>query len=188
MEDRREELYQYYLQNKAVLEIGHHKKRFKRIPPERIKYRVLLAIMMVRDVKVIDLAEMLNIHRKTVSEWLYKDKEANEENQKKVADIFGYPPEVLFFKQSVGTFVERPSAAKFFKTKAAYNAKNEILAGLHLIHDFSVADVADKIGISPSNLRRWMYKGVIPTFENQAKAAFFFKMPMKILFTYVKKV
>ncbi|WP_019911874.1 helix-turn-helix domain-containing protein [Paenibacillus sp. HW567] len=171
--------------NRKYLGQGVRVKRFRKPKRSQIRNRVLLAILMAKDMKLSRLAEELSVSSRSVSAWVYEGRIPSRTNLEKVCRILGYPPHILFnealLRQS--PIVCQPTPSRFMKRTNAHSPdSNVILTGLCMVYDFSVTDVSIWIGVHPGTFRKWLHQCHLPTLALQEKAENFFHIPRHILF------
>ena len=171
--------------NRKYLGQGVRVKRFRRPKRSQIRNRVLLAILMAKDIKLSHFAEELAISSRSVSAWVYEGRIPSRTNMDKACRILGYPAHILFNETLIreSPILCQPSASRFMKRAQSVSPKrNIILLGLCMVHDLSVTDVSHWIHIHPGTFRKWLHYGHLPTPALQDKAAAFFRIPPNILF------
>ncbi|QSF46769.1 MULTISPECIES: helix-turn-helix domain-containing protein [Paenibacillus] len=171
--------------NRKYLGQGVRVKRFRRPKRSQIRNRVLLAILMAKDIKLSKLAEELAVSSRSVSAWVYEGRIPSRNNLEKVCRLLGYPSHILFnealLRQS--PIVCQPTPSRFMKRTLAHSPQNNvILTGLCMVYDFSVTDVSVWIGVHPGTFRKWLHQCHLPTLALQEKAESFFRIPRNILF------
>ncbi|SES98540.1 helix-turn-helix transcriptional regulator [Paenibacillus sp. NFR01] len=171
--------------NRKYLGQGVRVKRFRRPKRSQIRNRVLLAILMARDIKLSKLAEELSVSSRSVSAWVYEGRIPSKVNIDKVCRLLGYPAHVLFnealLRQS--PILCQPTPSRFMKrSNVSTSRANVILTGLCMVYDFSVTDVSIWIGIHPGTFRKWLHQAHLPALALQEKAETFFRIPRSILF------
>ncbi|WP_151736147.1 helix-turn-helix domain-containing protein [Paenibacillus tengchongensis] len=171
--------------NRKYLGQGVRVKRFRRPKRSQIRNRVLLAILMAKDIKLSRLAEELSVSSRSVSAWVYEGRIPSRNNMDKTCRLLGYPQHVLFnealLRQS--PIVCQPTPSRFMKRSAAGSPRsNVILTGLCMVYDFSVTDVSIWIGVHPGTFRKWLHHNHLPSLALQEKAEQFFRIPRSILF------
>lgn len=171
--------------NRKYLGQGVRVKRFRRPKRSQIRNRVLLAILMAKDIKLSRLAEELSVSSRSVSAWVYEGRIPSRTNLDKVCRLLGYPSHILFnealLRQS--PIVCQPTPSRFMKRSLAGSPNcNIILTGLCMVYDFSVTDVSIWIGVHPGTFRKWLHQSHLPTLALQEKAENFFRIPRNILF------
>jgi len=77
---------------------GLNKKKFRSPRVWKVKNRILYGLLWVEDIKLSQLADMVNVNPRTVQNWIYKGIIPNEENTKKICDILKIPEYILFGK------------------------------------------------------------------------------------------
>ncbi|KWX88002.1 DNA-binding protein [Paenibacillus riograndensis] len=160
-------------------------KRYSRPKRRQIRTRVLLAVLMAKDIKLSRLAEELSVSSRSVSAWVYEGRIPSRTNLDKVCRTLGYPSHILFnealLRQS--PIVCQPTPSRFMKRANARSPhSNVILTGLCMVYDFSVTDVSIWIGVHPGTFRKWLHQCHLPTLALQEKAENFFHIPRHILF------
>ncbi|BCG58668.1 helix-turn-helix domain-containing protein [Paenibacillus sp. URB8-2] len=172
------------LVNRKYLGKGVRIKRFRRPQRSQIRNRVLLAVLMSRDIKLSRLAEELSVSSRSVSAWVYESRIPSKTNMDKACRFLGYPQHVLFnealLRQS--PILCQPSSSRFMKRSAEQPHRSDILTGLCMVHDLSVTDAARWIGVHPGTFRKWMHQSLLPAPSLQEKAEAFFRIPRAILF------
>ena len=131
--------------NRKYLGQGVRVKRFRRPKRSQIRNRVLLAILMAKDIKLSRLAEELSVSSRSVSAWVYEGRIPSRTNLDKVCRLLGYPSHILFNEALVrqSPIVCQPTPSRFMKrTLAGSPRSNVILTGLCMVYDFSVTDVS----------------------------------------------
>ncbi|MBT2289410.1 helix-turn-helix transcriptional regulator [Paenibacillus albidus] len=171
--------------NRKYLGQGVRVKRFRRPKRSQIRNRVLLAILMAKDIKLSRLAEDLSVSSRSVSAWVYEGRIPSKNNMDKTCRLLGYPPNVLFnealLRQS--PILCQPTPSRFMKRSMNNSPRsNVILTGLCMVYDLSVTDVSIWIGIHPGTFRKWLHYSHLPTLALQEKAETFFRIPRHILF------
>lgn len=171
--------------NRKYLGKGVRVKRFRRPTRSQIRNRVLLAILMAKDMKLSRFAEELDVSSRSVSAWVYEGRIPSKNNLDNACRLLGYPPHVLFnealLRQS--PIVCQPKPSRFMKrSHSSSPSSNIILTGLCMVYDFSVTDVSNWIGIHPGTFRKWLHYSHLPTPSMQEKAEVFFRIPRNILF------
>lgn len=171
--------------NRKYLGQGVRVKRFRRPKRSQIRNRVLLAVLMAKDIKLSKLAEELSVSSRSVSAWVYEGRIPSRNNLDKVCRLLGYPSHILFnetlLRQS--PIVCQPTPSRFMKRTLAHSPQNNvILTGLCMVYDFSVTDVSIWIGVHPGTFRKWLHQCHLPTLALQEKAESFFRIPRHILF------
>lgn len=171
--------------NRKYLGQGVRVKRFRRPKRSQIRNRVLLAILMAKDMKLSRLAEELSVSSRSVSAWVYEGRIPSRTNLDKVCRLLGYPSHILFnealLRQS--PIVCQPTPSRFMKRTLAHAPQsNVIMTGLCMVYDFSVTDVSIWIGVHPGTFRKWLHQCHLPTPALQEKAENFFRIPRHILF------
>jgi len=171
--------------NRKYLGQGVRVKRFRRPKRSQIRNRVLLAILMAKDMKLSQFAEKLSISSRSVSAWVYEGRIPSRTNIDKACRILGYPAHILFNKNLIreSPILCQPAPSRFMKRAQSTSPKrNMILLGLCMVYDLSVTDVSHWISIHPGTFRKWLHYGHLPTPSMQDKAAEFFRIPASILF------
>ncbi|KGE16433.1 helix-turn-helix domain-containing protein [Paenibacillus wynnii] len=171
--------------NRKYLGQGVRVKRFRRPKRSQIRNRVLLAILMAKDVKLSQFAEELSISSRSVSAWVYEGRIPSRINMDKACRILGYPAHILFNEALINDspILCQPYSSRFMKRAQSNSPKrNKILLGLCMVYDLSVTDVSHWISIHPGTFRKWLHYGHLPSPVMQDKAAEFFKVPPTILF------
>ncbi|AIQ63501.1 DNA-binding protein [Paenibacillus stellifer] len=172
------------LVNRKYLGKGVRIKRFRRPQKSQIRNRVLLAVLMARDIKLSRLAEELSVSSRSVSAWVYESRIPSKTNIEKVCRYLGYPQHVLFnealLRQS--PILCQPAPSRYMKRTAVQPRRSDILTGLCMVHDISVTDASRWIGVHPGTFRKWLHHSVLPAPALQEKAEIFFRIPRSILF------
>ncbi|MHA0857422.1 helix-turn-helix domain-containing protein [Paenibacillus sp. CMAA1364] len=171
--------------NRKYLGKGVRVKRFRKPTRCQIRNRVLLGILMVRDIKLSALAEELSISSRSVSAWVYEGRIPSKKNMDNVCKFLGYPRHILFNEQHLNTspVISQPSASKFMqRTITRSPVKNHILTGVCMVYDLSVSDVSRWMDVHPGTFRKWLHQGTLPSILFQQKAEDFFRIPKSILF------
>ncbi|WP_410511850.1 helix-turn-helix transcriptional regulator [Paenibacillus sp. BR2-3] len=171
--------------NRKYLGQGVRVKRFRRPQRSQIRNRVLLAILMAKDVKLSQFAEELSISSRSVSAWVYEGRIPSKTNMDKACRLLGYPAHILFNEALIreSPILCQPSPSRFMKrTQSSSSKRNYILSGLCMVYDLSVTDVSHWISIHPGTFRKWLHYGHTPANSLQEKAARFFRIPQYILF------
>ena len=173
--------------NRKYLGKGVRVKRFRRPQRSQIRNRVLLAVLMARDIKLSRLAEELSVSSRSVSAWVYEGRIPSKTNLDKTCRHLGYPPHILFnetlLRQS--PILCQPTPSRYMKRavgNTGSSRRNTILSGLCMVYDFSVTDVSVWIGVHPGTFRKWLNHGQLPTPAMQDKAERFFRIPRAVLF------
>lgn len=111
--------------NRKYLGQGVRVKRFRRPKRSQIRNRVLLAILMARDMKLSRLAEELSVSSRSVSAWVYEGRIPSRTNLDKVCRLLGYPSHILFnealLRQS--PIVCQPTPSRFMKERLPVHRK-----------------------------------------------------------------
>lgn len=172
------------LVNRKYLGKGVRIKRFRRPQKSQIRNRVLLAVLMSRDIKLSRLAEELSVSSRSVSAWVYESRIPSKTNIDKVCRYLGYPQHVLFnealLRQS--PILCQPAPSRYMKRSSVQPRRSDILTGLCMVHDLSVTDASRWIGVHPGTFRKWLHHSVLPAPHLQEKAEAFFRIPRNILF------
>lgn len=177
--------------NRKYLGQGVRVKRFRRPQRSQIRNRVLLAILMARDIKLSRLAEELPVSSRSVSAWVYEGRIPSRKNLEKVCRYLGYPAHVLFnealLRQS--PILCQPTPSRYMKRTSSQSLHgNSVLTGLCMVYDLSVTDVSIWIGVHPGTFRKWLHFSHLPSLALQEKAEAFFRIPRTILFADCDKV
>ncbi|CAM2963162.1 helix-turn-helix domain-containing protein [Paenibacillus sediminis] len=173
------------LMNRKYLGKGVRVKRFRKPTRCQIRNRVLLAILMANDIKLSQLAENLSVSSRSVSAWVYEGRQPGKKNSERVCGELGYPRHILFNESVLNKqpIICQPEPSRFMKrTITRSPVKNKILAGLCMVHDLSVTDIANWIGVHPGTFRKWLHQGILPSATYQQKTEQFFRIPRSILF------
>lgn len=171
--------------NRKYLGQGVRVKRFRRPQRSQIRNRVLLAILMAKDVKLSQFASEMSVSSRSVSAWVYEGRIPSKNNIEKACRILGYPAHVLFNEALIreSPILCQPSPSRFMKRALSTSPKrNIILTGLCMVYDLSVTDVSHWISVHPGTFRKWLHYGHLPAPAMQEKAAQFFRIPRIILF------
>ncbi|MEK3866042.1 helix-turn-helix transcriptional regulator [Paenibacillus sp. FSL H7-0716] len=171
--------------NRKYLGQGVRVKRFRRPKRSQIRNRVLLAVLMAKDIKLSRLAEELGISSRSVSAWVYEGRIPSNNNIDKTCRLLGYPPHILFNEALIrqSPIVCQPTPSRFMRRSITSSPRsNVILTGLCMVYDFSVTDVSIWIGVHPGTFRKWLHNSHLPTPALQEKAEAFFRIPRHILF------
>lgn len=171
--------------NRKYLGQGVRVKRFRRPKRSQIRNRVLLAILMAKDMKLSQFAEELSISSRSVSAWVYEGRIPSRTNMDKACRILGYPAHILFSETLIreSPILCQPTPSRFMKRALSPSPKrNIILLGLCMVYDLSVTDVSQWISVHPGTFRKWLHYGHLPATSLQDKAAEFFRIPPNILF------
>lgn len=107
--------------NRKYLGQGVRVKRFRRPKRSQIRNRVLLAILMAKDIKLSRLAEELSVSSRSVSAWVYEGRIPSRTNLDKVCRLLGYPSHILFNEALVrqSPIVCQPTPSRFMKRTLA---------------------------------------------------------------------
>ncbi|MGF7045836.1 transcriptional regulator with XRE-family HTH domain [Paenibacillus sp. DS2015] len=171
--------------NRKYLGKGVRVKRFRKPTRCQIRNRVLLAVLMVKDIKLSKLAEELSVSSRSVSVWVYEGRIPSKKNLDKVCQYLGYPRHILFNEEVIqkSPVICQPSHSHFMRrTITRSPIQNQILTGLCMVHDLSVSDVSQWIGAHPGTFRKWLHQGTHPSRTFQDKTEQFFRIPKSILF------
>jgi len=171
--------------NRKYLGKGVRVKRFRRPQRSQIRNRVLLAILMAKDVKLSQFAEELSVSSRSVSAWVYEGRIPSKTNMDKACSLLGYPAHILFNETLIrqSPILCQPSPSRFMKRASSQSPRrNLILTGLCMVYDLSVTDVSRWIDIHPGTFRKWLHQGQLPSASMQDKAAQFFRISRHILF------
>ncbi|ASA20617.1 helix-turn-helix domain-containing protein [Paenibacillus donghaensis] len=171
--------------NRKYLGQGVRVKRFRRPTRSQIRNRVLLAVLMAKDMKLSRLAEELSVSSRSVSAWVYEGRIPSSNNRDKACRLLGYPAHVLFNEALVrqSPIVCQPTPSRFMRRNlSGAPHSNIILTGLCMVYDFSVTDVSIWIGVHPGTFRKWLHYSLMPSQTLQEKAEDFFRIPRHILF------
>ena len=171
--------------NRKYLGKGVRVKRFRKPTRCQIRNRILLAILMVKDIKLSTLAEELSISSRSVSAWVYEGRIPGKKNMENVCQYLGYPRHILFNETLVqqSPIICQPTHSKFMRrTITRSPVSNHILTGLCMVYDLSVSDVSKWIEVHPGTFRKWLHQGTLPSISFQQKAEDFFRIPKSILF------
>jgi transcriptional regulator with XRE-family HTH domain len=171
--------------NRKYLGKGVRVKRFRKPTRCQIRNRVLLAILMVRDIKLSSLAEELSISARSVSAWVYEGRIPSKKNMDNVCNYLGYPRHILFNESLLekSPIICQPAHSKFMRrTVTRSPVSNHILTGLCMVYDLSVSDVSKWINVHPGTFRKWLHQGTLPSITFQDKTEDFFHIPKSILF------
>lgn len=105
--------------NRKYLGQGVRVKRFRRPKRSQIRNRVLLAVLMAKDIKLSRLAEELGISSRSVSAWVYEGRIPSNNNIDKTCRLLGYPPHILFNEALIrqSPIVCQPTPSRFMKKK-----------------------------------------------------------------------
>ncbi|WP_025689541.1 helix-turn-helix domain-containing protein [Paenibacillus zanthoxyli] len=170
--------------NRKYLGKGVRIKRFRRPQRSQIRNRVLLAVLMSRDIKLSKFAEELSVSSRSVSAWVYESRIPSRTNIEKACRYLGYPQHVLFnealLRQS--PILCQPAPSRYMKRSKVYPRRSDILTGLCMVHDLSVTDTGHWIGVHPGTFRKWLHNSQLPSPSLQEKAEAFFRIPRAILF------
>lgn len=143
--------------NRKYLGKGIRVKRFRKPSRCQIRNRVLLAVLMVNDIKLSQLAEELGVSSRSVSAWVYEGRIPGKKNLDKVCQFLGYPHHILFNRSvtSSSPIICQPSPSRFMRrTLTRSPVDNKILTGLCMVHDLSVSDVSEWMDIHPGTFRK----------------------------------
>ncbi|WP_379137195.1 helix-turn-helix domain-containing protein [Paenibacillus sp. sgz500958] len=171
--------------NRKYLGQGVRVKRFRRPQRSQIRNRVLLAILMAKDIKLSQFAEDLSVSSRSVSAWVYEGRIPSRNNIDKACRLLGYPAHILFNETVIrqSPILCQPDPSRFMKRALSHSPKrNVILTGLCMVYDLSVTDVSRWIGIHPGTFRKWLHYGHLPALSFQDKASQFFRISPSILF------
>ncbi|KAA8999786.1 helix-turn-helix transcriptional regulator [Paenibacillus spiritus] len=171
--------------NRKYLGKGVRVKRFRRPQRSQIRNRVLMAVLMSRDIKLSRLAEELSVSSRSVSAWIYEGRIPSQTNLDKTCRYLGYPAHVLFNEALIrqSPVLCQPAPSRFMKQAAGEAPKrSDILTGLCMVHDISVTDASRWIGVHPGTFRKWLHHSYLPSAAMQEKAETFFRIPRLILF------
>ncbi|WP_322903521.1 XRE family transcriptional regulator [Paenibacillus campi] len=171
--------------NRKYLGKGVRVKRFRRPTRCQIRNRVLLAVLMVKDIKLSELAERLSVSSRSVSAWVYEGRLPGKANLEKVCRELGYPHHILFNPQVINNspVICQQAPSRFMKrTITRSPVRNHILTGLCMVHDLSVTDVSHWIGVHPGTFRKWLHQATLPSPAFQEKTEQFFRIPKSVLF------
>lgn len=169
-------------QNRHHIGKGVRISRFRRPNSWIVQNRVLMSILIVENIKLSELAEKIGVSPRTVAAWVYEGRTPSEDNQRKVSEQLGLPPNILFAEQQGSPVIEIPEESKFmFRVIKNSPVKNRVLAGLLAIHNISATDLCRWIEISPATLRKYIHQGTAPHPEILRKLSDFFQFPQFLL-------
>ncbi|CAM3939713.1 XRE family transcriptional regulator [Cohnella lubricantis] len=179
---------QLALRNRDKIGKGIRKPRFRKPKSWTVRNRVLMAVLIVEDVKLSELAEELGVAPRTVASWIYEGVHPTEEYRAAIAHKFGLPQHVLFHLDEHGLEAAEAIAAafqgegKFYKRALLGAKRNRILSGLFAVHGVSPAAFSRKAGIAPATTRKYMHQGALPDAGYRELYCDFFGLPEDVLF------
>ncbi len=65
-------------------------------PPKRVRNRVLYGLMLVEDIKTIEMAQKLGVSQRAVERWIADGIIPKQHRQDQLAKILRCPPHILF--------------------------------------------------------------------------------------------
>lgn len=81
---------------------GGKKKAFRRLRTWDVENKILYGIMFSLNLKISDLAEIINVNPRTVQAWVFEGRTPNEKNREKLSKLLGYPEYILFYDLKEG--------------------------------------------------------------------------------------
>lgn len=171
----------YIEKNKEFLGKGIKKPRFRR--PNKVTNRVLYSILLVDDMKVSQFAEAVGVMYQRANSWMFHGDVPNEENQKKIEDLLGYPKNILFYENNVeGVEIKVPIEGKFYwrviKNQPIYN---KIIPGLFALHNLPFTKTCAYLGVPLKAIQNFIHYGQPLSIETLQKLSEFFLLPNEIL-------
>lgn len=87
-----------WFKGKKKKKLGEVKSHTKFRTPKiwGIKNRILYGLLLAEDIKLSELAEMINVNSRTVQGWCFEGTIPNQENKDKVCEILNVPEYILF--------------------------------------------------------------------------------------------
>jgi len=76
---------------------GGKKKSFRRLREWNVENKILYGIMFSLNLKISDLAKIINVSPRTVQAWVFEGRNPNEENKESLSKLLGYPEYILFY-------------------------------------------------------------------------------------------
>lgn len=166
-------------QNRKYMGKGIRVPRFRKPTKRKPRNAVLLALLMIEDIKLSELAKRLNVSQRSVNAWVY-ERDPSADNQLRISDTLGYPLKLIFNhpKQSAEVSFDTQFNAL---SKRAVNPL-PVLTGLFMVYDVSPVHLCEFLQIPASNLRTCMRKGKEPIPAYRDQLCHFFRLPPDILF------
>lgn len=172
--------------NRDKIGKGIRKPRFRKPKNWVVRNRVLMAVLIVEDVKLSELAEELGVAPRTVASWIYEGVYPTEEYRAAIAHKFGLPQRVLFHRDDHGGEGSAAAAmqeeGKFYKRALLGAKRNRILSGLFAVHGISPAAFSRSVGVAPATTRKYMHQGALPDAGYRYVYCDFFGLPEDVLF------
>ncbi|GIP36152.1 XRE family transcriptional regulator [Paenibacillus sp. J2TS4] len=168
--------------NKHKLGKGIKKPRFRKAKQWVIQNRILMAVLIVEDVKLSELAKEVGVAPRTVASWIYEGVKPTEEYRAHISHKFGLPQSVLFFDDRHYDQIPAWTGKRFLKRVLLGEKKNRILTGLFAVHDLSPSDFSKEMNLAPATTRKYMHQGKKPAPEVGEIYCSFFGLPEEILF------
>ena len=78
------------------IEVINLKGKTKFRPPSRVRNRVLYGLMLVEDIKTIEMAKLIGLSQRAVEHWIADGIIPKQARQDKLAKILKCPPHILF--------------------------------------------------------------------------------------------
>lgn len=182
----KEHLRKYISYNvKHYLGKGVKVSRFRK-SNKQIKNRILYAILLSRDIKFSEFAEMIGVTSRTINYWVIDGVLPSLKRRQQICSILGYPEHVLFNKEIQRDYpiICIPHATKYHKGTSSGTIQHEILHGLLILYDISITDYAKWIGLHPGTVRKYLNQvNFIPSIESQKKTSDFFRLTHFILYS-----
>lgn len=169
--------------NRSILDKGAPRKpKFRK--PEKVTNRILYAILLVRDMKVIEFSEAVGVQSTTAAAWLFRGEKPKPQARRRISDLLGFPEDILFHEiVRDGVEITIPEEGKFYwRVIRNSPCRNIILAGLFAVHNLPFEKTCKYMGVYPTMMRRYIHNGQMPTNDTLAKIETFFQLPGHILF------
>lgn len=173
--------------NELAVRTGNHlgkgvkKSRFRTPTKNKVKNRILMAVLYGTNTKISELAEQIGVTPRAATAWIY-ERNPSVANQEKIAEVLNFPKEVLFYQHSGQEKIEIPFESVVHQGFLGDMIKNVILAGLMIVHNINHPDLAEYLGYSRALFRSHLHEGRIPPDEIQDQVCRFFKIPPHILY------
>ncbi|MDP9675228.1 hypothetical protein J2W97_001211 [Paenibacillus jamilae] len=169
---------------KLYLSKGVKVPRFRKTK-KQIKNRILYSLMLSKDIKVSEMANLVGVTHRTANAWIVDGIIPADSNVEKVCSIMDYPSHILFndgiLKSS--PIICLPKQSKHYKRVVAVSpVNNHILYGLMILYDISLKDLASFLNINISTLRKYLHNNFLPDETNRKNISDFFKVSESILF------
>lgn len=168
--------------NRDKIGKGIQKPRFRKPKKWVVQNRILLAVMMIEDIKLSELAAEMEVSSRTVAAWIYQGVKPTEEYRAFLAVKLGLPQWILFYDDQMYDKVEPITDKKFNKGVLSGTKINRILTGMFAVHNLSPSEFSRIKGIAPATTRKYMHIGTYPDAQYRAIYCSYFGLPEEILF------